>query len=90
MTDDTSRKCGRPGGYFVDDAEMTVVESVEVIVVVALRRNAGTLILWRRHQVTSRGRLIQQSKEVNPATILSLRVAFDTFRIGRFGRFCLG
>ena len=31
---------------------MTVVESVEAIVV-APRRNAGTLIIWRRHQVTS-------------------------------------
>ena len=46
MTDNTSRRCGRPGEYFVDDAEMTVVESVEaIVVVVAPRRNTGTLIV---------------------------------------------
>lgn len=32
MTDNTSRRYGRPGGIFVDDAEMAVVESVEAIV----------------------------------------------------------
>ena len=60
MTDNTSRKCGRPGGYFVDDAEMTVAESVEAIVVVAPRRNAGALIL----SATSPGHL---ACSLNPA-----------------------
>ena len=47
-------------GYFVDDAEMTVAESVEAIVVVAPRRNAGALILL----ATSPGHL---ACSLNPA-----------------------
>ena len=56
MTDNTSR--GRPGEYFVDDAEMTVVESVGAIVVVAPRRNAGTLIVTSFGDVTRSPRVL--------------------------------
>ena len=42
----------------MDDAEMTVVESVEAIVVVAPRRNAGTLIVTSFGDVTRSPRVL--------------------------------